>query len=181
MMFCQLGYIRFERTEYFSGIEGEQGYGFAEHARIAGKPKLQGVGDDLATRTLDMRLDRAWCDPQTTLDKLKEVSGRKEAMALTFGDGTYAGRFVVTRIVETDGQRAHDGTLQMVDLRLSLKEWVDDEPLVTVQRQKQAQAPARKVAGAKAPASVKKGTPPFTKPTTTSKAEVSVKNIVRQE
>ena len=180
-MFAQLGYIRFERTTYFQGHETTWGFGFAEHGRVQGKPKLQDVGDELTTKVLDMGFHRDWCDPNATMAKLVEVAARKQAMALSFGDGTYHGKFVVTQIVETWENNAPDGSIISAVMRVQLKEWVDDEPLVTAKRKKQAEAPAVKKPSGKPPASAKKGTPAFTVQTTTNKDGFSVDKIVRKK
>lgn len=180
-MFCQLGHIRFERSTYFTGMETTKGYGFAEHARVASKPTLQGVGDPLDALTLDMRLHASWCDPAAVAEQVVSAAERKEAMALTMGDGTYRGRFVVTEIVATNHHHTPDGAVLWMDLRLSLKEWVDDEPLATAKRQRIAQSPARKSASNPTVAKAQKGTPAFTLAQTTSKDGFSVNKIVRKE
>lgn len=179
-MFCQLGYIRFERTSYFTGMEAGKSFGFAEHARVEGKPRLQAIGDSLDTLTLDMRLHVLWCDPVAMAEELVKVSARKEAMALTLGDGNYLGRFVVTEINASHQHLSPEGRVLWMDFRLSLKEWVDDDPLASAKRQRVAEAPARKT-GANQPLSkTQKGTPAFSSAKETSKEDYRVDQIVRK-
>lgn len=180
MMFAQLGYIRFVRPHYVVGIEGTIGFGFAEHPHVEGKPSLQAVGDPLDGRVLDMRFDRSWCDPQAVFDKLMEEAAKKEAMALTFGDGTYEGLFVVTEVTKTFRKTGPDGTLLRLDARLTLKEYVEQDPIATAKRKKVAAAPARKRSGVK-PANAKKGTPTYTVVKSTNKDGYTVEKIVRKE
>jgi phage protein U len=178
-MFGQLGQYRFELTHYFDGIETTKTFGFAEHARVEGKAKLQAVGDGLDIITLDLRFHSIWCDVTQALAELEDAWSAKEAMTLVMGDGTYRGRFVVTDVVASHRHCAPNGATLWADLRLTLKEWVDDNPQATAKRQRIAKAPGRKKVG-QTIAGAQRGTPPFTANKATSKEAVSPKKIARQ-
>lgn len=185
-MFCQLGYVAFERREYLEAMESTHKYEFAQHAHVEGKPGLQAIGDALDVFVLDMVFHHTWCDPAASIDKLKEVAGRKEAQALIWGDGTYYGRFVVTELVRTFKHESPAGELLFAVLRINLLEHVDPEPLVTKKKAAVAKAPGVKAPArpGKAPApkpgvKAKSGTPPFVRPTSTRYNEVPTAEIAR--
>ncbi len=180
MFYCQLGYLKFQLTTYFTGHEYTKNFGFSERQRIQGKSRMQAIGDALDTRTLDMRFHWLWCDPRASVTKLEEVAARKEAQSLTFGDGTYEGRFVVTAIVGTHQHENTDGQVLWIDARITLKEWVDDDPAVTAKRQKIAQAPARRRNGVVSSHKVQHGTPAFTSQTSTPMSDFNASKIARQ-
>jgi phage protein U len=181
MMYAQLGNIRFVRPNYFMGVEGTKGFGFAEHPHVQGKPSLQAVGDPLDTKTLDMRFERSWCDPRAVYEKFVAEAAKKQAMALTWGDGTYEGKFVVRELAETVRKTGTDGTLHFLDVRVTLTEYVDEEPIASAKREQIANAPARKPTGKPTkPAGAKKGKPGFTVAKATNKDGVSFSKIVRQ-
>jgi hypothetical protein len=53
-MFALLGDIRFDLPAYLEGIEEQTTYSFAEHALIAGKPRLQWTGEGLGQLRIDL-------------------------------------------------------------------------------------------------------------------------------
>lgn len=194
-MYCQLGYLAFERREYVEGLEATHKFDFVEQPHVEGKPGLQAVGDGLDTYQLDMVFHHLWCDPAASIDKLREVAARKQAQALTFGDGTYLGKFVVTEVTQTWRHTRPDGALLYAVLRVQLKEFVDPEPLVTSRKRAVTDAPAVKIpakptastsgtaskptTAPKPVAKPKTGTPPFTLPYTSLPHEVPAADIVR--
>lgn len=180
MFFCQLGNIKFQRPHYVTGHEYTKSFGFSERTRLEGKSRLQSTGDALDVRTLDMVFHWLWCDPRASLGLLESEAAKKQAMALTFGEGTFEGRFVVTEIVGTHQHAGPDGQVRWITARVSLKEWVDDDPIVTAQRQKIAQAPARRRNGVVLSHKVQHGTPSYTLQTASNPDSVSVSTIVRQ-
>lgn len=189
-MYCQLGFLAFERREYFAGLEGTHKFDFVEQPHVEGKPGLQAVGDALDVYTLDMVFHHYWCDPAASVEKMREVAARKQAQSLTFGDGTYLGKFVVTEIGKTWQHTRPDGQVLYMVVRVQLKEHVDPEPLVTSRKRAVAAAPAVKApakptakgkptTAPKPGAKAKKGTPPFTSKPTMFPGEVPVSEVVR--
>jgi phage protein U len=183
-MYAQLGDLKWERTSYFTGTEETHRWEYAQHDVIGGKPHLQATGDGLDEFSMEMRFHVSWCDPKAVLAKLVEVCARKQAQALVYGDGTYRGKFVVTDIVATRLQDGPDGTPMCLDVKLNLKEFVDQAPLTTARAKQQAQAPARVKPGGKPKPQTHKtsggGKPSFTTQTTTNPDGFSVRKIVRQ-
>ncbi|BDV42444.1 hypothetical protein GURASL_13670 [Geotalea uraniireducens] len=142
-MFAQLGDIRFELITYFDGLEGSQSFTFAEHQVIEGKPMLQYIGDALETVSITLKFHVLYCAPEAEFKRVKEMAAKHQALPFVFGNGIYKGRYVIVEITDTVEVTAVDGTVIEVSAKCSLKEWVDDSPLVLKKQQKQAKAPAR--------------------------------------
>ncbi len=146
-MFAQLGDMRFELITYFDGLEGSLAYNFAEHQVIEGKPRLQYIGDGLEAVTIAFKFHVAYCDPAVEYQRLREAGARHRALPFVFGNGLYKGRYVIAEIADTVESTAADGTVIEVSAKCSLKEWVDDNPLVIRKQQKKDKAPARRKNG----------------------------------
>ncbi|WP_298438077.1 phage tail protein [Geobacter sp.] len=146
-MFAQLGDIRFELITYFDGLEGSQAYNFAEHQVIEGKPRLQYIGDALETVSIALKFHVAYCDPAFEYQRLREAGAIHRALPFVFGNGLYRGRYVIVEITDTVEATAADGTVIAVEAKCSLKEWVDDTPLVIRKQAKKDKAPARRKNG----------------------------------
>lgn len=179
-MYAQLGGLRFERTQYFTGTERTQGFSYAEHAMLAGKPHLEATGGALEEFSIDMRFHVLWCNPAAVKAKLDEVAARQQALALVYGDGTYRGKFVITQIGETKLHDDPQGRPYCLDVKVSLREFIDVAPLETARTQQKAAAPARRVAG-KSRRGVHHGAPTFTVITQTNPDGFSVQKIVRKQ
>lgn len=162
-MFAQLGDIRFELITYFDGLDGSQVYNFAEHQVIEGKPLLQYIGDALETVSINFKFHVIYCDPATEFKRIKDMAAKHQALPFIFGNGIYKGRYVITEITDTVEVTAVDGTVIEVSAKCSLKEWVDDNPLVIKKQQKKAKAPARKKKGKSHPKAKKEDIPQLTK------------------
>ncbi|TDK65974.1 phage tail protein [Sapientia aquatica] len=125
-LYATLGDIEFDLLTYFDGFEIKFAANYAEHALIGRKPRLQFVGDALDEIKLDCRFDIGFCNPEAELLRLKAAQASHEAMALTFGNGDYKGRFVITELPATARQTDMGGTLQSVEATLTLREFVGD-------------------------------------------------------
>ena len=143
-MFAQLGDIRFDLITYFDGLEGSQQYNYAEHQVIEGKPRLQYIAENLNGIVINFKFHIMYCDPAIEFNRIKEMAGQHQALPFIFGNGIYKGRYVITEITDTVEVTAVDGTVMEISAKCTLKEWVDDNPLVIKKQQKKAKAPARK-------------------------------------
>jgi phage protein U len=146
MMYAQLGNIPFQLIMP-TGIDSSQSYNYAEHQVIEGKPLLQYIGDGLETFNIQIRFHFSYCTPGLELQRLRAEAAKHQALPLLFANGTYKGRYVIDGIAVTTELTADDGSLMSVDIKLTLKEWVDSTPLETKKKQQKAKAKARKKKG----------------------------------
>lgn len=126
-MYAQLGDIRFTLPAYVSATSSERGQSFAKHDRIDGKPLLQAIGTELETIAMEVLFHVDFCDPELEIVKLRTASDRQEALPLVYQNGTYRGRYVITKIAETVRQTDGAGNLIKLTARLDLQEWHDPQ------------------------------------------------------
>lgn len=126
-MWASLGDIRWEYPDSWSSVGHQRRFDYAEHAVIEGKPKLQHVGTGLAELRVELSFDAGRCNPASELERLEAVAAAHQAVPLVFGDGRYLGRFVITDIDQRWEHTDPKGRLLEVGLRVTLKEWADDE------------------------------------------------------
>lgn len=139
-MYAQLGNVQFEVLPVTS-LEEKYSYNYAVHPVIEGKPLLQFIGDNLDECTLGIRLHFSFCDPATAFAALKAEADSHRALPFRFNDGSYLGRFVVCEISKTLMQTADSGRPLCIEAQVSLKEWVDSNPLGSAQAAQQQSAP----------------------------------------
>lgn len=139
-MYLTLGNIVFEALPII-GLDERYGYDFAEHAVIEGKPLLQCIGDRLDETSLSIRFHFAFCDPDAAFDQLKAAADRHDALRFSSGDGRNYGMRVVTELAKTLVQTADNGRPMVIESQLTLKEWVDADPLGSRQAAQKKNAP----------------------------------------
>ncbi|MEQ8585253.1 MAG: phage tail protein [Thalassobaculaceae bacterium] len=122
-MYAQLGDIRFHLPAYVSATSSERAQSFARHDRIDGKPLLQAIGTELETIALEVMFHVDFCDPELEIVRLRTASDRQEALPLVYQNGTYRGRYVLTKVSETVRQTDGAGNLVKLTARLELQEW----------------------------------------------------------
>lgn len=149
MIWAQLGNILLER-EVHAG-ERRQAFEFEELRVIEGPPRLQWMGSGLQEHVLELLLHRRLGDPSGRLAQLQAAAEAHEALPLVLGSGRVLGDFVITELTETSRHTDDDGTPEVVELRLSLKQLVPADPLLVVQLRQKA---AAKKAQAEAPREV---------------------------
>lgn len=140
-MYCQLGSIIFEPLPVES-LDERYSYAYAEHQVIEGKPLLQFIGDNLDETNLGIRLHFSFCDPGTAFDQLKAAADLHQALPFQLADGSLKGRRVITEINKTLITTADNGRPLCIEARLSLREWVDADPLGSARAAQQKKAPA---------------------------------------
>lgn len=126
-MYALLGDIQFDLITYFDGFESQFGADFAEHALIAGKPRLQFMGDKLDEIRIQLAFHAYYCDPEAELAKLKAALVAHQAMTLVLGNGDYKGWFVLTDVQSFSKQTDQAGTLIALDANITLREFVGDK------------------------------------------------------
>ena len=125
-MYAVLGDIQFDLITYFDGFESTFSADYAEHAMIAGKPRLQYVGLALDEISIALAFHHLFCDPEAELAKLKEALANHQAMALVLGNGDYKGWFVLTDVQATAQQTDTKGAIVALEASLTLREYVGD-------------------------------------------------------
>lgn len=131
-MFGRLGDVQFARDYGNYGTTATEAYRYAEHAVIEGKPLLQPLGEDLQTFEMQIRLDIAFCTPDTELAALRTYARGRQPVPLfqvTSDLRSYAGRYVIEEIV-VDLRKRSEGRIVRADLTLRLREYVPAEALV---------------------------------------------------
>lgn len=136
-MFATLGTVTLDILAT-TGLGISDGWDFAEHALIEGKPKLQHVGDQLREVSLSFRFHRSFCEPELELLALRDLAATRKAALLQFGSGRIVGRFVVTSLREDPDWLLDDGRPMAINCSVGLKEYAGDAEVAT---------PSRAVAG----------------------------------
>ncbi|MDK9716745.1 MAG: phage tail protein [Trichlorobacter sp.] len=180
--FVMLGTIGYAKLTSPTSMDLTQGWTYAEHQVVEGKPLLQFMGANLDGFSMTFLFHASFCIPQKSYDALVALANAHTAFPLIQGNGRYLGRFVITELSRTAQMAAGDGTLLSIEVKATLKEYVDKKPLETKTKVAKAKAPARKKAG-KRKAKVKKADVPQL--TAASRAAgytlVNKKTVVRQK
>lgn len=134
-----LGDLLFERLNYLTATELGSSWNFAEHAHLGAKPGLEFTGPGLDTRTLELAFHRSFCQPEASVAKLREAADAAKAQVLLDAKGAVLGHFVVTEWTESTRAVDPEGNAILIQLRLTLKEYVEPQPL-EAQRRRQAEA-----------------------------------------
>ncbi|TAD90965.1 MAG: phage tail protein [Alphaproteobacteria bacterium] len=129
--------------QQLQATEAEQ---VAEHALAGGAPLLQSIGPSLDSLSVEITLDRAWCDPSAELDRLRRQLRSRAAQPLVYGNGLYRGRFVLLEIQSDTVLTTQTGSVERMDLSLKLRQSVEPPGIARVR------PVARPLAGAAPPA-----------------------------
>lgn len=149
--FIMLGTIGYAKLTSPTAMDLTQGWTYAEHQVVEGKPLLQFMGATLDGFSLTFLFHASFSVPQKSYDALVALANARTAFPLTQGNGRYLGRFVITELARTAQMAADDGTLLSIEVKATLKEYVDKKPLETKKKVQKAKAPARKKRGKKKP------------------------------
>lgn len=151
--YAYLGDVTFQPLSV-TGMEERYSYQFVEHQVIEGKPLQQYLGDNLDEITLSIRFHFSFCDPAGEMKKLKDAGAKHAPLVLQMSDGTIAGRMLITEIQKTTEVTADNGRALSIDVRVTLKEWYDPEPIKSRQQAQKQNAEALQGKGtvAKVPA-----------------------------
>lgn len=98
MNFALLGNIAFDLLNAPSALDERRTATFAEHAVLAGKPRLQAMGDDLTEITLQLRLHHQLAPVESRYQALVTAKEKLEPLALVLGFSQFKGHFVITEI-----------------------------------------------------------------------------------
>lgn len=153
MAFIMLGDVGFAKLTSPTSHELEKKADFAEHQVAEGKPLLQFMGPGLDSVSLSFLFHVEFCNPKECWDDLVDLLNRHEAFPLSMGNGELLGQFVLTGLTRTATITTDDGGLLGVEVRASLKEYADPEPLKTRRAEKKQAAKGVKKPGKKKPRS----------------------------
>lgn len=150
----QLGEIQFDALDGVGAWEDAGEAALVEQETLAGSPKLQFLGPKLAEHEITASLNSLVSqDPAAAIDALKSARDTGQALPLYRADGVYLGRYAVARLrVKYQRFSPQDGKVLKAELSITLREWVESEPLRLVARpKKKGRAIAKTKAGAKVP------------------------------
>lgn len=97
-MFAMLGDVRFEMLTSFTDFEETHAATFAKHEVLAGRPRLQAMGNDLTAIRFSLRLHWRLGNPDTAYSGMIAAKEAQQALALVFGSGRHLGWWVIESI-----------------------------------------------------------------------------------
>lgn len=96
---------------------------FARHELVRGKPNLQDLGNDAATRKLRFFFDETFCNPEVELRKIELAFQGRVPLRLFFDlNGFDIGMFLIERLRIKHQKTTPHGRLVRVDLDVELVE-----------------------------------------------------------
>lgn len=149
-MFATLGTVRLDVLTA-KGLGIQDGWDYAQHTVVEGKPRLQYVGQRLRDVSLSLRFHRSFCDPEAELFALRALADQAKAALLQLGTGRVLGRFVITDLREDPDWMLENGQAVSIGCALSLMEWADEDTPAPPRRAVQGSPVARRAQPAAAP------------------------------
>lgn len=122
-MFAILGDIEFDMLNTPDSLEGTFGSDYAELSRIGVKPGLQFTGDKLDEYRISILFHTSYGDPLARYQAINAARLRHQALAFVLGNGDYKGWFVITDLSASMQLMGADGTLQALQLEVTLREF----------------------------------------------------------
>ena len=96
---------------------------FARHDLVRGKPALQDLGDDAASKRLSFFFDETFCDPEAELRKIDMAFKGRTPMKLFFDlRGFEVGVFLIERLSIKRQKTSPSGRVVRIDLEVELVE-----------------------------------------------------------
>ncbi len=132
-MYAMLGNIQFEFINSFTSFEEMHTASYAKHDVLAGKPRLQAMGNDLTVLNFSLQLHWKLGNPNLAYKDLIQAKEAQQALSLVFGSGQFIGWFVITQINSTAVIHDAHGRTAARELAIELNEFVGDpnNPLPT--------------------------------------------------
>lgn len=134
-MYAILGTVQFEGLKSFSEFIEIRKANYAEHALIAGRPKLQRVGTNLAEISIGIRLHSGFCDPEAEIAALNGYVESGEVLPLVLGNGRVLGNFVLVDTNTKYTKALPNGDIITAEIQLNLKENYDEDLLDKLRRE----------------------------------------------
>ena len=132
-MFAMLGDVRFEMLTSFTDFEETHAATFAKHEVLAGRPRLQAMGNDLTAIRFSLRLHWRLGNPDTAYSGMIAAKEAQQALALVFGSGRHLGWWVIESISSRTLIQDGEGRTAARELDVALTEFTGDpnNPLST--------------------------------------------------
>lgn len=132
-MYAMLGDVRFEVLNSFTSLEAEHAATFAKHDVLQGRPRLQAMGNELATLRFGLKLHWRLGNPDTAYNGLLAAKESQQAQALVYGSGRFVGWFVIERLTERTLMQDGRGRTAAREVDVELTEFAGDpnNPLPT--------------------------------------------------
>lgn len=132
-MYAMLGDVRFEVLNSFTSLEAEHAATFAKHDVLQGRPRLQAMGNELATLRFGLKLHWRLGNPDTAYNGLLAAKESQQAQALVYGSGRFVGWFVIERLTERTLMQDGRGRTAAREVDVELAEFAGDpnNPLPT--------------------------------------------------
>ena len=127
----RLGSISFGVLDGVSSWHESGEAALVEQEVLAGAPKIQWLGSKLSEHEITIQLDtKITTPPAQAIEDLKDARDTGAALPLYRADGVYLGRYAVSKLgIKYQRFSPQDGTVLKAEVTLSLKEWVESEPL----------------------------------------------------
>lgn len=148
-MFLLIGGIGLAKLSSPTDMDLKCSYSYPEHQVAEGKPLLQFTGSALDEISLTLLIHVDFADPQSMWDQLKTLADNHRPLPLSQGNGLVLGWFVISDLSRVTTVAADDGTLLAIEIRLSLREYVDADQLKTRRSAQVYTAPGRRRSGKK--------------------------------
>ena len=132
-MYAMLGDVRFDFLTSFNSFEEAHKALFGKHEVLAGRPRLQAMGNDLTTIKLSVRLHWRLGNPDTAYNGLLAAKESQQAQALVFGSGRFVGWFVIESLNSRTTMQDAQGRTAAREVDVDLTEFIGDpnNPLQT--------------------------------------------------
>lgn len=140
-MIAHLGTVELRSINAATSLSLQVGFDYASHDKPLGKPTQQRLGGKLDTWRLSFSLRYQFCEPQESLDALKQMVEDGQPVPLVFNNSDYQGNVTVNDLDINYKDSAPDGTPLVIEGTLSLTEYVGaiDAPIKRPAVRKQAQ------------------------------------------
>ena len=132
-MYAMLGDVRFELLGSFTDLEETHGASYAKHEVLAGRPRLQAMGNELTQIRFGIKLHWKLGDVDAAYKGLIAAKEAQQAVSLVFGSGRFVGWFVISSLTARTLLQDGRGRTTARELDVSLTEFVGDpnNPLPT--------------------------------------------------
>ena len=125
-MFAQLGDVPFELLDSFASLEETHAAQFAQHDVLAGRARLQAMGNALTELRFSLKLHWKLGDVDAAYHGLVAAKEAQQAVSLVYGSGRFVGWFVIERLSARTLQMDKHGRTAAREIDVELKEFVGD-------------------------------------------------------
>ena len=113
-------------TAAYQTLARKNSWRWVEQARISRKPAQQAIGPGTEKLTIAGRIYPHWKGGLGQLPALRAVADQMQPQILVDGTGRVWGKFVITKLVETQKHINEQGQPHRQDFNLEIKEYGED-------------------------------------------------------